>query len=119
MMKLFAALAIFLFFGQVFFQDRLDVLSENMVIEDNTVVLPAAFLEVVALEYRPLLADLYFLQALNTFGKTLEKGGTSVVGENVSDWEWRLMFDQVKMSSALDPQFLDPVLFCECNYHLL
>lgn len=108
---LLAVCIIVIFLGQSLMQQSLDEKYSALPEPETASVLPAEFLEVASIEYKSLVADLFFLKALNRFGRTLERSDSNIVGEHVEDWEWRLMFDEVKLSACLDPYFLDPYYF--------
>lgn len=99
------------FLGQSLIQQPLSEKYLELPEPKSTSVLPVEFLKVVSLDYKNLAADLYFLKALNRFGRTLERSNSHVVGEDVEDWEWRLLLDEIRLSAALDPYFLDPYYF--------
>lgn len=92
-------------------QQSLDEKYSTLPVPETASVLSVELLEVVSLEYKSLVADLFFLKALNRFGQTLERSDSNIVGENVESWEWRLLLDEVTLSVNLDPYFLDPYYF--------
>ncbi|MBW2186783.1 MAG: hypothetical protein JRG71_10440 [Deltaproteobacteria bacterium] len=99
------------FFGQVFLQNRMQNPYDQLPQPVSVTVLPLGFLTVASLEYRNLVADMFFLQVLTLFGETLERGESKVVGSHVKDWEWQMMLERIELATSLDPLFLDPYYF--------
>lgn len=74
-------------------------------------VLPHELIELASIEYRNLVADIFFLKVINRFGSTLEGSNSNIVGANIDEWEWLLMMEELELSASLDPYFLDPYYF--------
>lgn len=105
------AVLILFFCGQALLQQRVTRAYHLLPEPESATVLPLQFLQVVSLEYRNFVADMFFLKALNRFGETLERSEHNIVGEHVDDWEWAAMMAEIDLSTSLDPYFLDPYYF--------
>jgi len=102
---------VFCFSGQILLQKRMQVSFDQLPQPESATILPLDFLKVASLDYRNLVADLFFLKALTHFGETFERGESTIVGTYVKDWEWQVMLDELDLSTSLDPLFLDPYYF--------
>ncbi len=101
----------FFFFVQLYFQGSMTLEHNDLPQAQAAVVLPIKVLDVAALDYKSLVSDLVFLGALNRFGKTLERDESGIVGSQVKDWEWQVLFEEIELALAMDPYFLDPYYF--------
>jgi len=67
-------------------------------------VLPSSILKITSLEYHGIAADLQYLKALIFFGSTITGEGK----RSVKEWEYTWISNTLKVSTDLDPYFLDP-----------
>ncbi len=110
-MRIILSIILILWGGQAWLQKPLARMNSALPKPESSTAIPVEVLQVASLEYKAVVSDLFLLDALNGFGKTVERGTSGVVGENVEDWEWKMMMAQVEIASALDPYFLDPYYF--------
>lgn len=75
--------------------------------EGASLVLPLPLLRITSLEFKGLVSDYLFLDAIVFYGATLNRAERP----RIKAWEWQWLDDALTASASLDPYFLDPYLF--------
>lgn len=75
--------------------------------EGSALVLPSSILKITALEFKGLVSDVLFLDAIAFYGGTLNRSERP----RLKEWEWQWIEKTLSASTDLDPYFLDPYLF--------
>lgn len=78
---------------------------------DSGYVLPSPILRVISGEFRGLVADIYFLQGLVAYGRTLERR----IDEPAKEQVWQHVFCLLDAATDLDPYFFDPYYFANAS----
>ena len=75
--------------------------------EDRPFVLPSQMLKIVALEFRGLASDIFFLDSMVFIGGTQTRREIP----RVKEWEWRWFAKTLDAATDLDPYFFDPYFY--------
>ncbi len=75
--------------------------------EDRTFVLPSPLLKIAALEFRGLVSDIFFLDAMVFIGESQQRKERP----RVKEWEWTWFTNVLDTSTDLDPYFFDPYFY--------
>jgi hypothetical protein len=75
--------------------------------EESGIVLPSPLLRIIALEFKGLVSDYLFLDAIGYYGGTMNRSERP----RVKEWEWQWFDKTLSATTDLDPYFLDPYLF--------
>jgi len=75
--------------------------------ENQAVVIPAPILKIAALEYRGLIADIYFIKSMVFIGETQLRNERP----KVKEWEWQWWTKTLETAIDLDPYFFDPYYY--------
>jgi hypothetical protein len=74
-------------------------------------VIPSPVLKITSLEFKGIVSDLLFIEAMAFKGSTYERKEQPRM--NPDEWQW---FDKIlNVSTDLDPFFLDPYVFANAN----
>lgn len=89
--------------------------SDRVLLTDSGLALvriPAPMLRLLAGEYKGLVADFMLLRSMTFIGESSKR----IVRPQVSDDEWRQLYEQLDIATRLDPHFFD--LYYFANAHL-
>jgi hypothetical protein len=75
--------------------------------EERAFVLPSPILKIASLEFRGLVSDIIFLDAMVFIGESQQRKERP----RVKDWEWTWFTTVLDTSTDLDPYFFDPYFY--------
>jgi tetratricopeptide (TPR) repeat protein len=85
--------------------------SQAAVIEETLYVNSGKTIKRLSLGYHSFVADVYWLRAIQYFGKKLQAQKGAVNIYNVKDWRLDLLYPLLSLTSELDPKFIQPIRF--------
>lgn len=107
-----ALLLVFLFALHIFLLGRADHEKEKLSLSRGSgYVIPSSVLKITSLEFKGLISDMLFLEALVFEGSTLER----TVRPRIRADEWKWFYNMLSASTDLDPYFFDPYFIANAH----
>lgn len=96
----------FAFIGSIFAIPKVSLERDSLRQREGVgLVMPSKIVQIIALEFKGIFADVIFSRTMTYFG------GKIIRKEDITEEEWRWIYENVDVATDLDPYFLDPYYF--------